>query len=135
MDSMNNALNNASTNRPSLTPASATTWISAGMRVLTAAPTASVASYWPTVGPLAGHTAHGAQPPVAELASASMLIMLAEREGAAQFASAELEQARGKSQSANELVEVDPRQARRLAEEANLDAQAALSRVRAARQR
>jgi len=105
------------------------------MRVLTTAPTASVAGYWPTVGPLASHTSRGAQPPVAALASASTLIRQAEREGAAQFARAELEQARGKSQSANELAEIDPCQARWLAEEANLDAQAALSRVRAARLR
>ncbi|MGH8257203.1 MAG: DUF4398 domain-containing protein [Steroidobacteraceae bacterium] len=115
--------------------ASATTSISAGMRVLTTAPTASVAGYWPTVGPLSGHTLHGAQPPVAELASASTLIRQAEEHGAERFAGAELDRARGKIQSAKDFAEFDPLQAQRLAEEANLDAQCALERVRAAHQR
>jgi hypothetical protein len=109
------------------------TSLSAGMRVLMATPTACVAGYWPMVGLWSGHTGHGAQPPVAELASASTLIRQAEDCGAAQFARTELERARGRIQSAKDLAEIDPLQAQRLAEEANLDAQCALARVRAAR--
>jgi hypothetical protein len=116
-------------------PVDAAASISAGMRCLAAPPSASVAGYWQTVSALSGLTNRAPPPPVAELASASALISLAEQRGAEALASAELELARGKAQSANELCEIDPHRAWRLAQEANLDAQAALSRVHCARLR